>query len=194
MGIQSYKTLPHWNYLLALERDVEQLSRFVEFDEKNFDCFSIEIARLLLASGAEVDVVCKQLCVTIDPNSAAATIGAYRTEITPVLPSIPDFEVLLPRFGLRLKPWDEWHNANGVPFWWTAYNKAKHHRHREYGKANLKNALNAVAGLFVVILYLYNDEARSGLLLPSTQLLRVDGDHLAGTTFADYEMGVQYRL
>jgi hypothetical protein len=59
MGINTEKIEPHWNYLLAIERDLDEISRFVEFDEKNFDCFSIEIARLLLASAAEVDVVCK---------------------------------------------------------------------------------------------------------------------------------------
>lgn len=34
----------HWNYFLALERDTEQLSRYVEFCEANFnvlhdDCY-----------------------------------------------------------------------------------------------------------------------------------------------------------
>jgi hypothetical protein len=51
MTIHTHKIEPHWNYLLAIERDLD-----VEFDERNFDCFSIQIARVLLASGAETDV------------------------------------------------------------------------------------------------------------------------------------------
>jgi len=35
--------------LLAIEREVDHLSRYVEFDERNFECFSIEIARVILA-------------------------------------------------------------------------------------------------------------------------------------------------
>ncbi len=194
MGIQSHNTLLHWSYLLAIERDLDQLSRFVEFDKKNFGCFSIEIARILLASGAEVDVVCKQICKIIDRNSKAKSVNKYRSEIVPALPRIPDFEILLPRFGLRLKPWDEWRNADGTPLWWTAYNKIKHHRDSEYDKANLKNALNAVAGLYVVVLYLYKDKAESGGLLPSPQLLRVDEKHVNALIDHDYETGVAYAL
>ena len=106
MAIQSHKIEPHWNYLLAIERDLVELSRYVEFDEQNFQCFSIEIARILLASAAEVDVVCKQICRAIDPASAANKIGEYRSEIVPTFPGIPDFNVLLPRLGLKLTPWD----------------------------------------------------------------------------------------
>ena len=34
----------HWNYFLALDKDVEALSRYVEFDESNFDTYSNEMA------------------------------------------------------------------------------------------------------------------------------------------------------
>lgn len=194
MGILTHKIEPHWNYLLAIERDLDELSRYVEFDEKNFACFSIEIARILLASGAEVDVVCKQICKVIDPQSAADSINKYRNLIKRGFPGIPQFVVLLPRFGLKLKPWDEWNKANGVPIWWTAFNKIKHKRDSEYMRANLKNALNAVAGLFVMVLYLYRNKAQSGELLPSSQLLRVTEEHFSGSTWQNYEFGINYRL
>jgi len=194
MVIKTQKIEPHWNYLLAIERDLDEISRYVEFDEKNFNCFSIEIARVLLASGAEVDVVCKQICKAIDANSSADSINKYRSEIGPVFPDIPQFQILLPRFGLTLTPWDEWSKPNGVPLWWTAYNKIKHHRDSEYHRANLKNALNSVAGLFVMVVYLYKDKARLGELLPSPQLLRVGEEHFGGTTYGGYEFGINYRL
>ena len=194
MGIQTHKVEPHWNYLLAIERDLDELSRYVEFDEKNFDCFSIEIARILLAASAECDVVCKQICKAIDPQSAADSVNKYRSELRRAFPGIPQFEVLLPRFGLTLKPWDEWNKRNGVPFWWTAYNKIKHNRDSEYKRANLKNALNAVAGLFVMVLYLYRDKAQSGSLVPSPQLLRPDAQHFADMLYQGYECGIVYRL
>jgi hypothetical protein len=194
MGIKTQKIEPHWNYLLAIERDLDEISRFVEFDEKNFDCFSIEIARVLLASAAEVDVVCKQICKSINPESKADNIHKYRTEIIPAFPGVPQFQIILPRFGLTLTPWDEWNKPDGVPFWWTAYNKIKHHRDSEYHRAALKNALNSVAGLFVMVLYLYKDKARQGELLPSPQLLRVDDSHYGGFTVGGYEAAISYEL
>ena len=192
MGIQTQKIEPHWNYLLAIEHDLVELSRYVEFDEKNFDCFSIEIARILLASGAEVDVVCKQICKAIDAKSRAAKIHLYRNEIKLKFPGIPRFQVLLPRFGLTLKPWDEWNKPKGVPLWWTAYNKIKHQRDSEYQKANLKNALNAVAGLFVMLLHLYKAKNQLGESFSSPQLLWVSAGHIGGHTFGASE--TRYRL
>lgn len=180
MAIKTHKIAPHWNYLLAIERDLEQISRFVEFDEKNFDCFSIEIARLLLASSAEVDVVCKQICKNINPRSKADNINKYRADIKTAFPDIPQIEVILPRFGLTLTPWDEWIKLDGIPLWWTAYNKIKHSRDSEYHKASLKNVLNSVAGLFIMVLHLYKDEATRGCLSPFLQLLKLDDTHYAG--------------
>jgi len=180
MVIHTEKTDVHWNYFLAIERDLEVLSRYVEFDERNFQCFSIEIARIVLAAGAEIDVVCKQMCQAVNPGSIANDINAYRTEIKSAIPNIPDFKVLVPRFGIILQPWDEWRSQTGVPLWWTAYNKIKHQRDFQYHQASLKNALNAVAGLFVVVLYLYKDKAKSGELLPTTQLFDVDEEHAGG--------------
>jgi len=52
----------HWNYFLALERDLEIVARYVEFTKPNFKTFSIELAHLLFAAASEVDVVAKLLC------------------------------------------------------------------------------------------------------------------------------------
>jgi len=194
MAIQTQKIEPHWNYLLALEHDLERLSRYVEFDSKNFECFSLEIPRVLLASAAEADVVCKQVCRKVDSKSSADNINEYRREITASFPAIPEFEVLIPRFGLALRPWDEWSKSNGVPFWWTAYNKIKHERDAEYQRANLKNALNAVAGLFIMVLYLYREKAKSGELVPALQLLQVSDNHFVGWNHTRYEDGTIYNI
>lgn len=177
MVIQTQTSIPHRTYLLAIERDVGDISRYIEFDDRNFDCFSIELSKVLLSAGAETDVVCKQLCKKVDVNSCADSIGDYRTELTKAFPSISNFGVRLPRFGLSLTPWDEWKKRGAVPFWWTGYNKLKHHRHSHYHSASLKNALNAVAGLFVMVLYLYREKAELGELTPPPQVLTVDESH-----------------
>ena len=180
MAIQVGKVRSHWNYFLAIERDLEVLSRYVEFDERNFECFSLEIAKILLAAGAEVDVVCKLMCRASDAGSNAATINAYRAELNTAIPEIATFEVLIPRFDLTLQPWEQWSGDSGVPLWWTAYNQIKHHRDSQYHQANLKNALNAVGGLFAVVLYLYRDEAQAGELLPLPQIVSAGDQHIEG--------------
>ena len=78
---------------------------------------------------------------------------------------------------------------DGALRWWTAYNKIKHQRDCEYGRANLKNVLNAVAGLFVMTLCLYRDKARQGELVPSAVSLRAEQAHVGGQTHDGYEFG-----
>lgn len=197
MAIESIPTDIHWNYFLSLESDLLSLSRFIEFDEKNYECFSIENVRILMAAAAEVDVVCKQICQRIDLTSKANNINKYRDVILQVYQAIPQHKITIPRFGLKLTPWENWQSNDGVPFWWTAYNKVKHHRHTSYDHANLKNTINAVAGLFVMCLYLYEDVesscktiGRTKLLKPSPSLLTA---HIGSRSSFDMD-GKEYTL
>jgi hypothetical protein len=194
MVILAGPSLAHWNYFLALEKDLEVLSRYVEFTQKNFTCYSLEISRILFSAASEVDVVAKELCKKINPNSSASNINHYRDEIRTTYPSLHTFKVTIPRFGLELTPWSNWSDVNGVPDWWTAYNKVKRQRNTDYERGNLQNCLNAAAGLFVVILYFYKEEAKKAELIPIPSLFRVTDEHFSGTTFNDTEFGINYRL
>src|SRR5258708_13716611 len=98
MAITRHKVNQHWNYFLAFDTDLETLSRYVEFHEKNYGCFSLEIARVLLAAASEVDVVAKLLCKKIQATSKAKNIVPYTNEIHPTYPQIAQFEAVAPRF------------------------------------------------------------------------------------------------
>lgn len=100
MAITQRESLTHWNYFLCLEDDVSKLSRWVEFSDRNFDCFSIEMARLLMTASAEVDVVAKLLCKSLNPASRADGIYKYQEEITEVFPTIHKGLVTIPRYGI----------------------------------------------------------------------------------------------
>ena len=45
--------------------------------------FSVELVRLYLAIGSEIDVVLKELCKKINPKSKAIKINEYKETITP---------------------------------------------------------------------------------------------------------------
>lgn len=192
MGIVSTSTDVHWNYLLALEEDLGRLARFIEFDKKNEKCFSLENARLLMAAAAETDIVCKQICEQVKPNSKARSLGDYYKPIITAYPAFKTFKVEMPRYGQTLTPWADWTPKKG-PLWWQAYNNVKHHRHTHYSEANLKNVLNAVAGLFVACLYLYKDKARMGELVPWANILSPTdanrGELFFGTGGMSYAVG-----
>jgi hypothetical protein len=162
-------TYPYWQHFLALEADFAATSRYVEFSNQNFGTYSIEYAKLLLAIGSEVDVICKVICEKLDSKAKRANIDDYRNCITAHC-KITAEEVLISRFDLRFKPWDAW--ARGVnPNWWTDYNGIKHFRHLKYGKANLENVANAICGLFVAVIYCHTAEASTDSLIPRPVLL-----------------------
>jgi hypothetical protein len=145
----------HWNYFLALESDVVRLARFIEFREDNFPTYSIEIARLIMAAAAEVDVVAKLVCKKLDPASRPRNINSYASVILAADgPKLSALTILVPRYGLTLKPWISW-TPESPPLWWSAYNKVKHHRDTRFKDANLGNALKAVSALFSLTIYHY---------------------------------------
>jgi hypothetical protein len=86
MGIQVSQSFIHWNYFIALENDLAQASRYIEFDKKNFKTYSIEMAHLLLASASEVDVIAKGICGYLEPKTKARNINNYQTVIRRKLP------------------------------------------------------------------------------------------------------------
>jgi hypothetical protein len=159
----------HWNYFLALEQDLERISRYIEFCKPNLKVFSIELAHLLLAAGSEVDVLAKCICEIIAPAAARANIDHYRLNITkeenlPIRagPSnalspnpatkISALRVHILRYGLAFIPWENWARQKN-PAWRTCYNNVKHERNHYFHEASLQNAVNALGALLIMNYY-----------------------------------------
>lgn len=195
MGIDEGKKLIHWNYFLALDSDAEKLSRYIEFTKNNADAYSIEMVRLLLSAASEVDVVAKLLCSKMDPSKKAKDIDDYRTILNQKLPKIGDMKILIPRYGCTLTPWQNW-KTNKNPNWWSDHNAVKHQRDINFQKANLKNTLNSIAGLFCLLLYYYKDEAENCELIPEPNLFYVSHEFIRSRRYDVYRPGssIKYKL
>ena len=196
MGIQ-LTGIPklHWNYFVALERDLETVSRYVEFTPDNYEIYSIELAHLLFAAASEVDVVAKLLCKQLDPQQDPSTINGYKPIMTNGIPTLAGENVFIPRYGLTLTPWDQWSKNDGQqphPYWWSGYNKVKHERDANFKLATLQNALNAMSGLMLVAFHYYRyalaqppgaalaPKDTTDLLTPTSTLLRLDDSSYRG--------------
>jgi len=164
-------SFPHWQYFIAIESDLENTARYLEITPDNFDTYSIEYANILLSASSEVDVVSKLLCRQLDPSASYANINDYRTCIASHYPSFSSFVVSIPRYGLARRPWQEWDKGE-IPFWWGSYNDVKHERNKYFSEANLENALDAVAGLFCLMIAYHRPDLWA--LSPSPKLLYVD--------------------
>lgn len=154
MVIQAKPNKIHWNYFLALETDLEAVSRYIEFSKDNLQTYSIELAHLLFAASSEVDVIAKSLCKLLAPAANRRNINEYRSIIASGIPTFANEQVFVKRYELTLTPWDNW-QRNTNPVWWRSYNNVKHERDRYFSEATLQNALNALAGLLIVTFYYY---------------------------------------
>ena len=170
MGInQTSKKFIHWNYFIALEEDLEKVARYIEFDEDNYSTYSLELAHLLLAASSEVDVVLKELCNKIKSSKNHTKMEHYRKTIKALLPELSNEEVTISRYGLTLTPLENLKNDK-APYWWEGYNDVKHHRDTKFNEANLKNTLNAVASLGLIVLYFYREELANEKGISSTEI------------------------
>jgi hypothetical protein len=187
--IDFLQLLAHWNYFLAIEEDLKQVSRFVEFAPKNYDTYSIELARLLMASTSEVDVLFKEICVS-EKKKENMGIKDYRKffqnadEWDISKKAFIKSSVILPRYNLHFNPWKNWRSGGkNTPDWWDANNDIKHHRSTEFHQANLFNVLNSVSALLAVNLYLIRPRSQTLIengVIEKPKLLETEHDFQFG--------------
>lgn len=160
--------LHYWNHYLLLEKEFRETLPYVNLCEENRETFSDVYLKLLLQIGSEIDIAFKEYCVALNSNFAGKTIGNYRECIQSNKATFILQEVKESINDRVFQPWKEWQSIN-APSWWTAYNKAKHERYSlvEIGGiqmpgfqfANQQYTVEALAGLFQILIYYYYDLA-----------------------------------
>jgi hypothetical protein len=156
MGIAKSKSnIQYLNYYLLLEKNLEDIFKYIEPDKVNFKAYSLENAKLLLLIGSEVDILMKEIL------PSGGNMDQYRAETL----RSPDYgakfyrkKVFIEKYGLEAKsPWINFRN-NKNPDWWRAYNNVKHDRFNNFKDANLQNVINALCGLFVIVCFYVSDD------------------------------------
>ena len=99
---------PNWQYLITLDSDLKDVSRYVDVRPENFCTFSIEFVRLILAAGSEIDVVAKLLCGKIDGSKQCKNINEYRDVIMIKYPKFHSMIIDIPQHEIQLIPWEPW--------------------------------------------------------------------------------------
>lgn len=171
-GIEKVGTYRYWQHFLALEADFAATARYVEFTEENFGAYSVEFAKLLLAVGSEIDVLCKVICEKLDSTAKRENIKHYRACFTKHT-KIVDEDVLIRRYNLVFRPWSEW-KSESCPSWWNSYNSVKHQRDLCFSEANFQNCANAISALFPLVIYCHTAENSPDKLEPYPILLGRD--------------------
>lgn len=157
----------YWRHYIALEKEFRHALQYVALDVDNYNVFSPIFMKLILQIGSEVDIVVKAYCNMLNANFAGENIYEYRKCIHMLDTTFGQTEVNILDLDVIIKPWEIWDDLMNKPSpeWWTAYNKVKHERlnygeigalTKQYYKfANLEHVLNALAGLYQVLICMY---------------------------------------
>ncbi|MGL4503427.1 MAG: hypothetical protein ACRCU2_30485 [Planktothrix sp.] len=171
----------HWQYFLALENDLINVSRYIEFsgvdnrEAINARVHSMELLRIFFAACAESENILKILAPRPSTISGDYNIRKIKNELQAhhltVFNQLITTTIQLPIFNISFTPWQDW-RTEGSPKWWSRYNWMKHRRTTfnpamwHYKLANLHNTLNAVSGLMCLLLHHYTDTTSSEFNLP----------------------------
>lgn len=154
---------------MILENDFLGTERYLYFDlgsnalySENVSCddygnslaYSVEYIKQYQAICSEVDVVLEAICKELGTNRAEN----MRQYTETLLNEDRWKNIVCQKVKMRnvvLKPFEGWGlEIDKKIRWWEPYNGVKHHRNERLREANLKNVVNALAGLFILENYL----------------------------------------
>lgn len=154
MTFDEYR-INYWRMFLVLEKELVEALDYVELNTNNYATTSIMFSKLLLSIGAEIDNVFRE-CSGLTGRS---NIGDYYKFIIKRYPQIVNQHVKVKDTAIVLKPYDGWNESKPAQslLFWEKYNELKHDRVLNAQNASLETVLNALAGLFVMELYRFDD-------------------------------------
>ncbi len=163
----------HWHQYIALEEDLIRITRFIEVHDDNMATYSIELARLLLATCSQVEIVGKSVASVV--GKEAKNIRDIMLVLTESDPSLVNARVTIPRYSQESEPWRSWENQK-APAWWDAYNSTKHDEENALKQASLRNCIDAIAALLLLTLVL-GHHRRVDAFKPNTSLFYPPEDY-----------------
>ena len=154
----------HWDYYMVLEKDFLETERYLTIDLGdnnlydgntptdlgNSRAYSVEFIKQYQAICSEVDVIMKSICNELG-NVNDEKMPQYTATIlaSSAWQNIANQKVKVK--DIELQPFKNWSsNPYKAPDWWPLYNGVKHERLTNLRQANLKNVINALAGLYVL--------------------------------------------
>jgi hypothetical protein len=146
---------------LSLFSEMKEVFRYVE-PAGNRAAYGHEIRQLLILACTEVEAQCKAVLRAntyqrVTKNGKLVpeknwNLGDFHKTARPL--RLAGFKMKVrghPTFPV-LDPFDSWATATFAPLpWYSAYNKVKHDREREFPRATLENMVNAMAAVHVLI-------------------------------------------
>jgi len=180
----------YWYFYINIEEEFLEIGKTIPIDFINRNTFSFKYAQLLQSICSEIDVVFKRFMDFKNYPHDIENIGIYESFIRTNFEKFKSSNITCYRSlhnYENLKPYENWTPQNS-PKWWKINNKLKHSRSEidgfgveQYKHANQNNVLNALAGLFILLMYFYEEiikenspEERLRVPLPQSEIFHLE--------------------
>lgn len=141
----------YWKQYIELEKELIDIGHYISIEEDNFSAYSLVLQKYILEVDSELDNVMKE--ISGFSGEERSNIEKYYSNIVAAFPQIKNQSVTVNSF--KLKPFDGWKEdqPSASLAFWDEYNAIKHNRVANKKKASLKNAVYALAALFILEMY-----------------------------------------
>lgn len=143
----------YWNYYRELENELLSVRKYVDFQEGNFNTYSIEFLKLYQAICSEIDVIGKAMAHEVNqnfkPEDTSNNIlkwwyeiqSSYHLDKDDIEVNLSDntewfmdlFEIspwrnFVSEKRINRRGYSYYTTNDSIPSWWSEYNKVKHNR------------------------------------------------------------------
>ena len=166
---------------ILIEKELLEIFEFIEPHYNHNDVYSHKTYILLLKAATEFEANCKKILMIngYTKDERSLTIKDYKKLNHPM--RLSEYEASTSIGGKTFGPfspfkiWD-----NGSLEWYRDYNSVKHSRQEMFYLANLKNVLDAVSGLLIILVAQFhihalgNNSSRSHLSIEKSDRMVMD--------------------
>jgi len=192
-----------WSIYKNLENELIELSKRIHFCDKQNSVFSVYISDLLIRTAVEIEAISKELYKLNGGNMTPVdSEGKSRDlffdsdciqyldinwKITKKRVNVvsPNFYFEAPE-NLTLQPLKNC-NKQGQGRWKKAYQAVKHNRIEALESGNIANLIRAMAALYILNIYLRNEEYSVGTVIDTTPLDTRMGSDIFSVSLAHAE-------
>jgi hypothetical protein len=160
-----------WRYLLSIENMLVTSRQYCEIATSNHDAYSDEYTKIIILSSIHFEYCAKLLSEEWSPGTDTSNMGKARTFLMSRRSGMSDVAVGVSGTDVRLVPLSDWKSGRSSG-WWDAYTDIKHNYGAAIVRGSQINALNAIAGCLVCILYYFEKHRVS--LWPHCSILEYD--------------------
>jgi len=143
------------SYYLIVE-DLKRAFEYIEPIEINYDVYSHRLFELLLRVCTEIESIMSELLNVHDYKSQKNKSSNYNLKMRDYFEL--EKHLKLSQYTVKFRenqiyaPYAVWNEKNFKKLmWYDNYNKVKHNRVNKFDLANLKNVINAVSGLYILL-------------------------------------------